>query len=90
MCPRLGLGLRFGESLPSPLVFGELAPIPFIFYRYGAKIRQRSKYAPTAPPAPASGSSAEEDEKENDNDTALAAVIARRDSVASGANKESA
>ncbi len=65
-------------------------PIPFIFYRYGAKIRQRSKYAPTAPPAPASGSSAEEDEKENDNDTALAAVIARRDSVASGANKESA
>ncbi|KAF2163352.1 hypothetical protein M409DRAFT_57632 [Zasmidium cellare ATCC 36951] len=24
-----------------------LAPIPFIFYRYGAKIRQKSKFAPT-------------------------------------------
>lgn len=24
-----------------------LAPIPFLFYRYGAKIRQRSKFAPT-------------------------------------------
>jgi MFS transporter, DHA1 family, multidrug resistance protein len=26
-----------------------LVPIPFIFYRYGAKIRERSKFAPTFP-----------------------------------------
>lgn len=84
-----GMGIQYAATLLG-CVAAVLAPIPFIFYRYGAKIRQRSKYAPTAPPAPASGSSAEEDEKENDNDTALAAVIARRDSVASGANKESA
>ncbi|KAK3170969.1 hypothetical protein OEA41_003053 [Lepraria neglecta] len=30
-----------------------LAPIPFIFWKYGAKIRQRSKFAPTAKPMPA-------------------------------------
>lgn len=24
-----------------------LAPIPFLFYRYGGKIRQRSRFAPT-------------------------------------------
>ncbi|KAL2051518.1 hypothetical protein ABVK25_008180 [Lepraria finkii] len=30
-----------------------LAPIPFIFWKYGAKIRQRSKFAPTAKPIPA-------------------------------------
>ena len=27
-----------------------LAPIPFIFYRYGERIRVKSKFAPTAPP----------------------------------------
>jgi hypothetical protein len=41
-----------------------LAIIPFLFYRYGAKIRQKSKFAPTdVPPAPDSrrtaGSAAE-------------------------------
>ena len=32
-----------------------LAPIPFVFWRYGAKIRQRSKFAPTSKPIPAVG-----------------------------------
>jgi len=27
-----------------------LAPIPFVFYKYGERIRQRSKFAPTPPP----------------------------------------
>ncbi|KAF2862871.1 MFS transporter [Piedraia hortae CBS 480.64] len=26
-----------------------LAPIPFVFYKYGARIRQRSRFAPTSP-----------------------------------------
>lgn len=29
-----------------------LAPIPFLFYRYGGKIRQRSKFAPTGDARP--------------------------------------
>jgi DHA1 family multidrug resistance protein-like MFS transporter len=82
-----GMGIQYASTLLG-CVAVVLAPIPFIFYRYGAKIRQRSKYAPTAPP-PASGSSGE-DEKETDNETALAAVVARRDSLASATNKESA
>lgn len=82
-----GMGIQYASTLLG-CVAVVLAPIPFIFYRYGAKIRQRSKYAPTAPP-PAPGSSGE-DEKETDNETALAAVVARRDSLASGTNKESA
>ncbi|KAJ4267335.1 hypothetical protein NW762_003439 [Fusarium torreyae] len=87
-----GMGIQYAATLLG-CVAAVLAPIPFIFYRYGAKIRQKSKYAPTAPPVGAPSSSAEEDEKETENETALAAVIARRDSVASGANganKESA
>lgn len=35
-----------------------LVPIPIVFYIYGAKIRERSAFAPTKPPAPPS----EEDE----------------------------
>ena len=29
-----------------------LVPIPVIFWKFGAKIRQRSKFAPTAKPEP--------------------------------------
>ncbi|KAK5025038.1 hypothetical protein LTS07_008417 [Exophiala sideris] len=29
-----------------------LAPIPFVFYKYGHTIRERSKFAPTSPPKP--------------------------------------
>ena len=84
-----GMGIQYAATLLG-CVAAVLAPIPFIFYRYGAKIRAKSKYAPTAPPpAPGSGSSAEEEEeKETGNDTALAAVRSRRDSV--GSRKETA
>jgi DHA1 family multidrug resistance protein-like MFS transporter len=37
-----------------------LAPIPFVFYRYGEPIRKRSRFAPTEPPS--------EDEKPKDDD----------------------
>lgn len=29
-----------------------LVPIPVVFWKFGAKIRQRSKFAPTAKPVP--------------------------------------
>lgn len=78
-----GMGIQWAGTLLG-CVAVVLAPIPFIFYKYGAKIRQRSAYAPTAPPpglarAP---STSGDDEKEDSNDTALAAVVARRDSLA--------
>lgn len=84
-----GLGIQYAATLLGCIAV-VLAPIPFIFYKYGAKIRQKSKYAPTAPPAPASGSSTEEEEKETANDTALAAVRSRRDSITSANRKETA
>jgi hypothetical protein len=39
-----------------------LAPIPFLFYKYGARIRERSKFAPTKPvDLPASDGSSNDD-----------------------------
>lgn len=81
-----GMGIQYAATLLG-CVAAVLAPIPFIFYKYGAKIRQKSAYAPTGPPMGAASSS-EEEEKENNNNEALAACVARRDSVASNANKE--
>ncbi|KAF4981584.1 hypothetical protein FZEAL_2650 [Fusarium zealandicum] len=84
-----GMGINWAATLLG-CVAVVLAPIPFIFYRYGAKIRQNSAYAPTGPPTGArSTSSSSEGEKEGQNDDALASCVARQDSVASGANKES-
>jgi DHA1 family multidrug resistance protein-like MFS transporter len=40
------LGVGGGGSLIGGVAI-LLAPIPFIFYRYGEKIRKRSKFAPT-------------------------------------------
>ncbi|KAI8715730.1 hypothetical protein NCS52_01081300 [Fusarium sp. LHS14.1] len=81
-----GMGIQYAATLLG-CVAAVLAPIPFIFYRYGAKIRQKSNYAPTGPPMGAPSSS-EEEEKETNNNEALASCVARRDSVASNANKE--
>jgi MFS transporter, DHA1 family, multidrug resistance protein len=44
-----GLGVGGGGSLIAGVGI-VLAPIPFIFYRYGEPIRRRSKFAPTTPP----------------------------------------
>lgn len=42
-----------------------LAPIPFVFYRYGEPIRKRSKFAPTEP---ASEEDSEEEKPKDDDD----------------------
>lgn len=78
-----GMGIQWAGTLLG-CVAVVLAPIPFVFYKYGAQIRQKSAYAPTAPPTglARAPSTSGDDEKEDANDTALAAVIARRDSVA--------
>lgn len=45
------LGVGGGGSLIGGIAL-LLAPIPFIFYKYGEPIRIRSRFAPTPPPAP--------------------------------------
>lgn len=79
-----GMGIQWASTLLGCVAL-VLAPIPFIFYKYGAKIRSKSAYAPTFP-APASTEETEE-EKE---DIALAACRARRDSLATTGTKETA
>lgn len=46
------LGIGGGGSLIGGVAC-LLAPIPFVFYKYGKPIRERSKFAPTHQPAPA-------------------------------------
>jgi DHA1 family multidrug resistance protein-like MFS transporter len=53
------LGVNWAGTLLG-CVAALLVPIPIIFYKYGAKIRQRSKFAPTFPmKAPERGSESE-------------------------------
>lgn len=74
------LGVGGGGSLIGG-VAALLAPIPFIFYKYGAPIRKRSKFAPTPDKKPESekeadleaqtspsGASSTEDEEEREMD----------------------
>ncbi|CAG9980625.1 unnamed protein product [Clonostachys byssicola] len=74
-----GMGIQFAATLLG-CVAVVLAPIPFIFYKYGAAIRRKSKIAPTdffVPPAPA----AEEEEDstpEKEGAAAAAAACAPR------------
>ena len=53
------LGVGGGGSLIGGVAV-LLAPIPFIFYRYGRPIRERSRFAPTKPKEP------EDDKKEDE------------------------
>ncbi|KIW22473.1 uncharacterized protein PV07_12357 [Cladophialophora immunda] len=57
------LGVGGGGSLIAGVAC-LLAPIPFIFYKYGARIRQRSRFAPTDPPQPRDEESQDEKPKE--------------------------
>lgn len=81
-----GMGIQWASTLLGCVAI-VLAPIPFIFYKYGAKIRAKSAYAPTFPPrgAETTSSDTEEDKPE---DHALAACRARRDSQVSTTTKE--
>lgn len=81
-----GMGIEWAATLLG-CVAVVLAPIPFIFYKYGARIRAKSAYAPTFAPRPSQGSSDASDKEAEDS--ALASCVARRDSVATQ-NKESA
>jgi DHA1 family multidrug resistance protein-like MFS transporter len=73
-----GMGIQWASTLLGCVAL-VLAPIPFIFYIYGGKIREKSAYAPTFPPrgVPAA-SSAEEEEKTDEAAPALAASAPRR------------
>ncbi|KAM4066885.1 major facilitator superfamily protein [Hirsutella rhossiliensis] len=58
-----GMGIQWAATLLG-CVAAVLAPIPFIFYKYGGKIRERSAYAPTKPMSPPVG--AEEEQKKGE------------------------
>lgn len=77
-----GMGIQYASTLLG-CVAAVLAPIPFIFYRYGSRIRAKSAFAPTGPASTAHPSSSSEgEEKESQNNEALMACVARRDSRA--------
>lgn len=44
-----GMGVQWAGTLLGCVAVA-LVPIPVLFYLYGAKIRARSKFAPTMPP----------------------------------------
>ncbi|RCI12509.1 hypothetical protein L249_0357 [Ophiocordyceps polyrhachis-furcata BCC 54312] len=49
-----GMGIQWASTLLGCLAL-LMCPIPFIFYRYGRKLREKSKFAPTPPrPMPSS------------------------------------
>ncbi|KAH0600692.1 hypothetical protein MHUMG1_01691 [Metarhizium humberi] len=72
-----GMGIQWAATLLGCVAL-VLAPMPFIFYKYGSKIRAKSAYAPTFA-APAMKSSDDETgdsstEKEGENHAALASA----------------
>lgn len=70
-----GMGIQWAATLLG-CVAAVLAPIPFIFYRYGAKIRERSAYAPTNQMGPSAGDQGEEKREEEEKQSRDAAAIA--------------
>jgi len=71
-----GMGIQWASTLLGCVAL-VLAPIPFIFYKYGAKIRSNSAYAPSfaAPPMHSDDDTADSlPEKEGDNNAALASA----------------
>lgn len=79
-----GMGIQWAATLLG-CVAVVLAPIPFIFYRYGAKIRQKSAYAPTAPPTAAASENVLSEKDEQDQ--AALASAPRREAESNG-NKQ--
>ena len=80
-----GMGIQWAATLLG-CVAVVLAPIPFIFYKYGPKIRQRSAYAPTFPMGPQGGEENESEEttgeKEEGQNAAMMASAPQRESDA--------
>lgn len=73
-----GMGIQWASTLLGCIAV-VLAPIPFIFYKYGAQIRARSAYAPTFAPQAVMPSEDETGDEVEKVDTALAASAPRRD-----------
>jgi len=48
------MGINWGLTLIA-LVCLVLVPVPFLFYKYGTRIRQRSQYAPCIVSVPSAG-----------------------------------
>ncbi|KAH8168939.1 major facilitator superfamily protein [Sarocladium implicatum] len=86
-----GMGIQWAATLLGCVAI-VLAPIPFIFYKYGRKIREKSAYAPTAPMGPPAGPDADSEdgtpgEKEEGQNAAMMASAPRRESDANGARQ---
>merc|ERR1712000_703761 len=88
-----GMGIQWASTLLG-CVAALLAPIPFVLYKYGAKIRQKSQYAPTFT-APSNTYHEEEEsldevqgEKDGNEEAARANAPLRESDQQSG-NKES-
>lgn len=66
-----GMGIQWASTLLGCIAV-VLAPIPFVFYFYGSKIRQRSKFAPTfaAPADTHEEESIEEEAEKTEGDVA--------------------
>lgn len=84
-----GMGIQWAATLLG-CVAVVLAPIPFIFYKFGPKIRQRSAYAPTFPMGPPQGAEDESEEtasgeKDEGQNAAMMASAPQRESDANGA-----
>lgn len=76
-----GMGIEWASTLLGCVAI-VLAPIPFVFYYYGQKIREKSAYAPTHLMKPAAGETESEDaagEKEEARDAALMSSVPRRE-----------
>ena len=86
-----GMGIQWAATLLGCVAI-VLAPIPFIFYRYGRTIRAKSSYAPTAPMGSSSGPDADSEdgipgEKEEGQNAAMMANAPRRESDATSARQ---
>lgn len=82
-----GMGIQWAATLLG-CVAVVLAPIPFILYKYGDKIRAKSAYAPRLPLPPAPNVAAAEEDTPSEKDGQEAAAMAsapRRDSDSNGA-----
>ncbi|POR32931.1 Putative transporter, partial [Tolypocladium paradoxum] len=83
------MGIQWAATLLGCIAVA-LAPIPFIFYKYGRRIREKSAYAPTMAPMPTQPFEEEETsaetpptEKEG-QDAAAMASVPKKESDASG------
>ncbi|KAK0386878.1 hypothetical protein NLU13_5191 [Sarocladium strictum] len=86
-----GMGIQWAATLLGCVAI-VLAPIPFIFYKYGPKIREKSAYAPTFPMGAHHGADEDESEetqgeKEEGHNAAMMASAPRRESEISGARQ---